>query len=71
MTPKPYHIKVFSVFFYSIIFPFLQVSSPFGPLDWGLTLVRATASYLNEGDCSCDNIPSAVYSSVAITMSNT
>ena len=31
--------------FYSVIFPFLRVSSPFDSLDWGLTLVRAIASY--------------------------
>ena len=27
----------------------LWVSSPLDSLDWGLTLVRATASYSNEG----------------------
>ena len=36
-------------FFNSVIFPFLWVSSPFDSLDWGLTLVRGTASYSNEG----------------------
>ena len=36
-------------FFYSVIFPFLRVSSPFDSLDCGLTPVRVTASYSNEG----------------------
>ena len=44
----PNDLKVFYVF-YSVIFPFLRVYSPFDSLDWGLTRVRATASYLNEG----------------------
>ena len=34
--------------FVFVIFPFLRVSSPFDSLVWDLTLVRATASYLNE-----------------------
>ena len=34
--------------FFSFIFPFLKVSSPFDSLDYGLTPVRVTASYLNE-----------------------
>ena len=33
----------------TVIFTFLQVSSPFNSLDWDLTRVRATASHLNEG----------------------
>ena len=35
--------------FLFVIFPFLRVSSFFDSLDWGLTPVRATASYSNEG----------------------
>ena len=32
----------------SVNFPFLRVSSPFDSWDWGLTPVRATASYTYE-----------------------
>ena len=38
-----------TLIFLFIHLPFLRVSSPFESLDWGLTQVRATASYLNEG----------------------
>ena len=33
------------LFYFSVIFPFLLVSSPFDSWDWFLTLVGATASY--------------------------
>ena len=46
-------------FFYSVIFPFLRVSSPFDSLDWGLTWLRATGSYLNEGLEAATISPSA------------
>ena len=39
---------IFFCFIYSVIFPFLRVSSPFDSLDWGITQVRGTASYSNE-----------------------
>ena len=42
-----YYPKLFD--FFSVIYPFLRVSSPFNSLDWGLTPVRVTASYLSEG----------------------
>ena len=41
--------KCHTIFFNSVVFPFLRVSSPLDSLDWDLTLVRTTASYSNEG----------------------
>ena len=43
--------KIFGhrLFLNYVISPFLWVSSPFDSLDWGLTPVRATTSYSNEG----------------------
>ena len=35
--------------FFSCVFSFLQISSPFDSLDWVLNPMRVTASYSNEG----------------------
>ena len=45
---------------FSVILPFLRVSSPFDSLDLGLTPVRATSSYSNEGLVAVTISPCAV-----------